>query len=816
MAKKKNKKYGHIDDPKIFSKENRIIRANIGDYNTTHMVKFGANVVMARHVPGIIDGLKPGERRALYSIYEAVKRGKIKLDSAMAKTSLIHPHGGSSTYETIVRLGQTWQNMVCAIDTGGENYGCADGFSTQAGAERYIKAKLSRYALDCFFKDFDTDVVDMTIAYDDVLKEPVYLPARYPNVLINGANGMAFGVSTCIPTYSVREILTYTMKLMDDPYGNHGTIVPDSPTNCLIVDEPKQFKMLQYEGADPKGKSVVYRMRSNMDIDEDRHTLTVTSLPPQTNAENLLNSIKDLKESGALNGCIKVMNNSQGEDVEIVLQFKKEVDIHEIQNTLYSMKYGTEKFYSGQITVIDDFEVKRFSVRDCLLRWIEYRRDFKRRFLNMKIVQGKARIHVLEVLMFIFSKENDKRSREIIRESEDKAEIVKNLIDEYGIDTVKAEAIANMRNYEYSKSARRGFKDEKEKLEEEVKKTMKLVSSNGKIDEIIKAELKEGIERYGEPRRSKLIRIDDVNEVPNTEHTLVVTTNGFIKKLKNDIKSVGTIGAGDSPMEVMKVMNHDTIIVFDSFGKVHTVPVSTIRGCDLNSHGVPLTTHAKIDNSKIVAVYVKDEDNKLRIPVFKTDDAYFLFTTANGLIKKTEYTAYINLKNSTIGTMIKKGDELVSVKFINKDTDIVAFTYNGFGLRFNSDSITDTKRMSMGVKAFSVDDNDRMCDTVILSHKDTHLFMLTMKGYGKKILLENLNTEDRRSDASKYITLTDGDNMMFAKGTVKGDRYKVFLMNDAIEINVTSDVPELFRLNKGVKLVPVKKGDTIIKIAKIK
>lgn len=800
----------------MFNSEHKVIKANIGDYNTERMVIYGANVVMARHVPLVIDGLKPGERRALYSIYLAVKKGKIKLNTAMAQTALIHPHGTSSTYETIVRLGQKWQNMVCAIDNCRENYGCADG-STEPGADRYISAKLSKFALDCFFKDFDEGVLDMVIVgYADTLKEPSYLPARYPNVLINGANGMAFGVSTCIPNFNVRELFNYTMKLMDDPDGNYGMIVPDSPTNCLIVDEPKQFKMLQFDGISPEGKSVVYRMRANMDVDEDNHLLTITSLPPQTTSENLLKAVKELKESGVLSGCLKVMNNSQNEDVEIVLLFKKEVDIYEIRELLYSMKYGTEKFYPGQITVIDDLQIKRYSVKDCLLRWIAYRRDFKRRYLNMKIVMGKARVHVLEVLMFLFDKDNAERTLKIIRKSEDKADICYNLIREYNIDSVKAEAIANMRSYEYCKSARKGFGEEKEKLEKEVKENMKIVSSYKKIDAIIKEELEEGIEKYGEPRRSKLIRLEDVNNVPNTSHTLVVTTNGFVKKLKEDVKAIGTIGNTDSAMEVMKVKNHDTLMVFDSFGRVHTIPVSTLRGCDLTSHGVPLSTHAKIDNSKIVAVYVKDENNMLRVPVFKTDDAFFLFTTKRGLIKKTAYSAYINLKNTTIGTMIKKDDELVSVKFINKDTDILTFTYNGLGLRYNSDSITETKRMSSGVKSFTVDVNDAICDTVIISHKDSHLMIITMKGYGKKILLDNLNAEDRRSESSKIITLTSGDLMMFAKGVVNSDKYKIFLTGDSLELNVGYDIPELFRLNKGTKLIPVKKGDNIIKIAKVK
>lgn len=816
---KKKKSYGRVKDYKVFYNEPHVVHQNIGDYNTEKMQVFGINVVMARHVPFVTDGLKPGERRALVSIYKYARNKKMPMGMAISETLKIHPHGDASTYGTIIGMGQPWKNMICPIDNMGQNYGGADGFQSKEAAPRYLKVKLSKYALDCFFSDYDEHIVEMHPSYDDSTMEPIYLPAKYPNVFINGANGMAFGYATCIPYYNLRELLSYTIKLIEDPNGKHGVIAPDSPTGCLIVDEPGVFESLQENGVIVNGneeKTATYRMRSDIYIDEERHELIIESLPAQCTAENLLKGIKEMRDAGTLNGCTYIRNNSQGSDLEIVLVFKKEVDLHEMRNRIYSVKLNTESYYPSQITVIDDMRIRKYSLKECLLSWIAYRRDFKRRYYNMKIVLGKARIHVLDVLMFIFDKDNAERTLKLIRKSEDKEDIIRNLIREYDIDTVKAEAIADMRNHEYSKKARRKFAEERETLEKEISQYMKIVSSNGKIDKIIIEELKEGIVKYGEPRKSKIIRLASVDTIPDTEHMLVITTNGFIKKLRDDVKSVGSIGNGDTPMEIMKVRNHDSLIIFDSFGRVHTLPVSTIRGCDLSSHGVPLSTHAKIDNSKIVAVYVKDEDNKLRVPVFKSEDAFFLFTTKRGLIKKTAYNAYINLKNSTIGTMIKKDDELVSVKFINKDTDIVSFTYGGMGLRYNSDSITETKRMSSGVKVFSVADDDNICDTSILSHKDKYLMIITMKGFGKKILLSNLSSEDRRSDASKMITLASGDLMMFAKGVVDTDKYKAFLLGEVVDICVGTDVPEQFRLNKGAKLIPVKKGDTIIKIAKVK
>lgn len=822
MGKRVNKKklgYGFVKDMSMFEKEKNIIPVSIGDYNTEKMQIFGINVVMARHVPFVIDGLKPGERRALYAIYSAKGSKEEAMPTAISDTMKIHPHGDASVYGTIINMGQVWKNMLCPIDRVGGNYGCADGFSQRAAAARYLKTKLSKYALDCFFSDFDKKTVDMRPTFDGETEEPLYLPAKYPNILINSATGMAFGYATCIPYYNVAELLTYTIALMKDPDGDHGVLIPDSPTGCQVIDEPGVFENLTNVGTafDKSGeRAIVFRMRSEIIVDTENHELIITSLPPLGKGESLFKGIKEMYDNKDLEGCTGIENNTQGEYLDIVLTFKKEVDLYEVRERLYSTKLNTETYYPAQITVIDDMKIKRYSVRECLLSWLAYRRDFKRRTYNKKIVIGKARIHVLEILMFLFDKDNAEKTLKIIKKSEDKEDVIRKLIEEYDIDTVKATAVANMRSYEYSKKERRKFGDEKEKLEKDIEKYMKIAASPKKIDKEIEAELLEGIEKYDAPRKSKVIKLSKIDAIPDTDHMVVITQNGNIKKLKDSVKSVGRIAAGDVPMEILKVNNRDTLLIFDSFGRVHTLPINTVRGCDLSSNGVPLSTHAKIDNSKIVAVFVKDADNKLKISAYKTDDAYFLFTTRRGLIKKCAYSAYTNLKNSSVGTMLKKGDELVSVKFINKDTDIVSFTYNGMGLRYNSDSVSETKRMSSGVKVFAVDDNDGIIDTTILSHKDKYLMLVTMKGYMKKILLSNLSSEDRRSDSTKLINLNSGDLLFCTKGVVDTDVYRAFLMHETIDINVGIDVPEQFKLNKGAKLIPVKKGDTIIKIAKLR
>lgn len=804
---------GRVKDIGDFKDDSRVIVKDIGEYNITEMPKFGINIVLARQIPFVIDGLKPVQRRALISIYRQVKSGSIMMSQAISETMGIHPHGDTSIYGDIVMMGQPWKMMVCMIDSMDKNYGSAKGFGDKEAAARYLETKISKYALDCFFSDYDEHIVEMHPTYDNSKMEPVYLPAKYPNVFINGASGMAWGYATNIPFYGVRDIFEYTINLIKDPNKEYPVIIPDSPTGCNIVNAPDVFEALMTKGYETKDiRSHTYKMRSSIVKDEEHHLLRVQSFPPQRTAEAFFKGVKELKDSGVLSGCTRIEDMSQGEIVDIILRFKADSNLDEMRELLFSQKLGTESSFAAQVTVIDDMTPKRYSIKDCLLQWIAYRRDFKRRYYNMRVVQSKARVHSLKQILKLYEGDNAKKTEKIIRGSEDRADAIQNLIDEYDIDTVQASSVVDVRQWEHTKKARKKFLEELEDTEKKIDEYISLITSTKKIDKKIIAELEEGIKRYGEPRRAKVISVGKL-KVPNTIHNIVITENGMIKKLKDTARSVGKIAKDDSPMEVMiGVSNYDTLLMFDSFGRVHTLEISTVRSCELASHGTPLSTYSKIDNSKVVSVFVMDAKGKLKHPLFH-GSGYFLFTTRRGIIKKSSYEEYVKLRNSSIGTRLRSGDSLISVKYVNADTDIVTYTLNGHGLRYNTDSISETKRNSIGVKAFTVDEDDAVQDTAILSKKDTHLLLVTIKGYAKKILLENLVGKDRRSDTGVITGLREGDLLLYAKGVTNKDSYSAIMKEGHIEFNV-SDVPEQYKLNKGVKLIPVKRGDMIIKLKK--
>lgn len=812
---------GRVGDIQDFTKSSKIIPVNIGEYNTERVTIYGANMVMARHLPFIIDGLKPVARRTLTSIYRAAKGKPTTMPNAIAETMKIHPHGDSSIYDCIILMAQPWKKMIPMIDSLDENYGSAAGFGDKEADARYLKTRLSDYALDCFFSDYDEKVVEMKPNFDDNTTEPLYLPAKYPNLFINGGDGLAWGYSTEIPVYNVIDILEYTIHLIKNPNEPFRDLIPDSPTGCYIVDSPDIFRKLQYEGfLDEDIRSHTFTMQSVITKNDENHTLTVESFPPQRTTEAFFKGIDEMREEGTLIGCTRVKNECQGETIKITLCFKPEINLDEVRENLYSIRLGTRVPFSAQVTVIDskntaDLFIQRYSVEECLLQWIACRRDFKRRFYHRKIVEAKSRVHQINEMLEVFSKDNYSTTIKIIRNSESKEELIQNLIDEYDIDTVQANAIANMRQYENVKGIRKKYKDEREKLLAETEELIELVTDTEKIDEVIIRELREGIDKYGEPRRSKVISIMAKGEVLNTEHTIIVTAKGMIKKLANNVKGVGKIASDDYPMEVKRnVFNRDSLLAFDSLGRVHCIPIRTIRGVDLAHLGFPISTFSKSDNAVIVAAFILREDGSLYHPRYVQDGGYFLFTTKCGVIKKTSFEEYVGLKNSSVGAKIREDDALISVKYISGDSDIVTFTFAGKGLRYHTDSISDTGRNTIGVKAFDIDENDYVRDTVMLSAKDEYLLVVTMKGYVKKIKLDNFDSSGRGKDSNVITGLRENDVMLYAHGVNDRDTYVAITKDGSFEFNIGSDVESQYKMGKGVKLIPLKSGNMIIKIVK--
>lgn len=802
MSKILTKKQKEKKEQKIAIQNEVIKDRNMGEMCREDMIIFGANNNLMRHIPSFYDGLKPGERRILYTMFHDLKlshKSKFKkVATIVGNTLTYHPHGEIPVFNTLVKMAQPWETMMPLVDGYG-NFGSSAGDPAAAG--RYIEARLSYFAYKAYFEEFDTDTLDMVPNHTNDVFEPEYLPARYPITLVNGAFGIGYGLSCGIPPHNFKEVLEATITLLDDPSADI-FLVPDIPSGAHIVDNGELRQICETGN----GKLV---MRGRIDLDEDNNILAIKSTPWMVSLNKVLGDILELQDQKKIIGIKDIDNQGEEGNIDLRLILKKEVDPIAIMHTIFS-KTNMQTTKSVSFRVIDDFQDLTYSTTQFLLDWIDMRIETKRRQLNHKLIKAKERQHILAILVFILNKDNAEKTLKLVKNAENKKEIITGLMKLYGISSLQAETIANMRVTGFSKEAKKKYEDEKKEIDKTIEGLEKLTRSAKKIKKIIKKELEEGIELFGQPRRSEIISIDGEVKIRNTKHVIVFTMNGFVKKLPEGSESIGFIEQGDYPMEIILCNNVDELLIFDQTGKVSKVPVHLIQNHTLESKGEMLSKLATI-NGKISRIIAKPSEQIIEMSEAKQMPIYVLMVTKNGIIKKTPIQNYMNIKNELLGMVIKDGDQLQTVKLLTGDKDIVVYTSKGFGVRFNSSEVKETSRMSVGVKSMELAEDEFVIGMDLVHDNDKYLFALTTKGTGKKCTMSTFTTMERNSKPLRLITLESGEELLTVK-TVKGEEvFKAYLKN-SIETIAIEEVPELPRLSKGKKLIPVRKGEQIIDI----
>jgi DNA gyrase subunit A len=777
----------------------KISDENIGDYCTEVMKLFGGNINIARHIPLLIDSLKPVERRIIYTMYkkDCVKKFK-KVASIMGSVmEMYHPHGDIPIYECIVRLAQDWNNLQPLIDKQG-NFGSIVG--ENAASARYIEAKLSKYAYKCFFEEFNEDLVDMKKSYSGEFDEPEYLTCRYPNILINNTTGIGFGISVGIPAYNLKEAVELTIKLLEDPNYKHCMLIPDSPTGCFIIDEG-HFKEICDTG---KGK---YKMRGKIELLEDRNCLIIRNTPFQVALTDVKDNILKLHDDKKIFGLIAIKDDtSKTNGMALRLFFKKEINLNEASEIIYK-KTQMEKTFSVQFKLIDDYRDYNFNLRQLILEWINIRREQKRKIFNQILSNMKNREHILEILIFILNKDNAEQTIKIIKNSENRKEIIIKLMKRYGITSLQADTIAEMKMSAFTKEAYKRYVEEKTELSKKIEKIEKIIKKPKKIDEFIIDDLKECIQLFSEPRRSQIISKASLDDIKDTKHLLVFTRNGFVKKLPHDVESIGFIGNNDHPLNIIQVSNVDDLLVFDSMGKVSRLSVHTIQNHSTEAEGDKLNKYCNVSEDIISIIPQPTEDGlkEIKLPV------YFLFITKNGLIKKTVADKYTSIKSDVCSILLKSKDKLISTLLLVNERDIFIYTKKGLGIRFSSAEIKDTGRVSQGLVALVMDNSDQVIGADTINGKDKYILMLTQKGICKKCKLDYFKQMQRNVQPLKLFNIDDDDDLVLSK-LVKGDeKFKIYSKNGIYDLLV-ADVPELPRLSRGKKMLSLGKGNYIIDI----
>ena len=795
--------------------EGKIIERNIETEMKNSYIDYAMSVIVSRALPDVRDGLKPVHRRILYAMYEdGITSDKPYRKSANTVGSVLgryHPHGDSSVYDAMVRMAQDFSMRYPLIDGHG-NFGSVDGDSP--AAMRYTEARMSKIA-ETMLTDIEKNTVDFMPNYDDRLQEPTVLPAKIPTLLINGSSGIAVGMATNIPPHNLTEVINGIVKIIDDDNVTDEQLMniikgPDFPTEGLILGR-EGIKEAYTTG---KGKIT---MRAEAEIEEmsgNKQRIVVSSLPYQVNKAKLIENIANLVKEKRIEGISEVRDESDREEkVRVVVELKRDVNAQVILNQLYKFTQMQDTFGVIMLALVDG-EPKILTLRQCLEYYIDHRKTVILRRTQFDLDKALARAHILEGLKIAL--DNIDEVIEIIRNSYDDAK--ERLMERFGLSDIQAQAILDMRLKTLSGLQR-------EKIEEEYAELMKLIehlrailASDKLVYDIIKEELLEIKDKYGDERKTKIVAAEgefEVEDLIKDEQCVVALTHfGYIKRMPIDTyKSQKRGGKGitgiatredDFVKQIFTASTHDTILFFSNKGKVYRLRGYEIPEAGRTAKGTAIVNLLMLDGGeKISAV----------IPISNfADGKYLLMATRNGLIKKTPLNEYMSVRKSgLIGITLKEDDELIGVRLTDGEDNVVLVTNGGMSITFDEKDVRSMGRVSQGVIGIRLNEGDYVIgmESIIQGSKAT-LLAITENGFGKRTELEEYRVQTRggKGVITYKVTPKTGNLVGIRIAT---DDEDVMLITDTgtiIRLKV-SDISVLGRSTQGVTLMRTNEGKVV-------
>lgn len=751
--------------------DEKFIDRNIAELCMEYDKICGANKNLARMAPDFVDGLTPVQKRALYTIFRK-NSGKDfrKLATIAGETfGTLHPHSPDSIGESLVGLAQDWNNNIPLIQGEG-NWGNVAG--DVAGASRYIKARLSKYAYECFFKDWKDSVVDMVMAYDEETMEPLYLPAKYPNVLLNGSLGIGYGMASNIPPFNFKEIVETCIKLMEDPEAIIAPI-PDSPTGCDIVES--DFKKIVESG------NGVYTMRCKYEIDAEHNLIRIINLPYQVVVNTIRERIADIKEKNGLAELV-AMNDFSGKNVDLQLTIRTDVNPYKFMRKLIQEVGGLEKTYPVNILVINDFESFDYSIKDLILAWIDYRREQKRIVVSHKRTTLLAEQRTNDVKIFIMNEQNLNESIKLFRQSKNRDEIEERLIKTYRhseikMDSLQAKTLSGMRFYELSEESRNECLIRREELLREIKEVEMTLSEENGIDKLIISELREGVKMFGNPRKSNVVpvKISVDTEVAGTCILQLSSDGVMTRKVATNVHEEPV--PVDSNGFAVKVENDCSFIAVDEDGSFAFVKVSEIP----IDQEVPLNRYIRQPLGKIIGLLPYDiESTKCVILISKL-----------GLMKKVKIADMRPSKRPCIE--MSREDKIVRGIVVGSmtDKDILIYTKEGMGQRLDPNEIRITSFIAKGGGGFKLSPDDEIIGCYSIDPVNQYLLYVTIKGKMRLNLTQYLPLRDSKHDAMvRLISLPDRDKLLGIIGCNKFDKLNIFYDDSTTELVEISTLEE--------------------------
>lgn len=817
LDKKFSEEYGET-----FGNET-VIKMNVADANKEYMEVFGANKNLYRTIPSLISGLKPGEQRVLFSWWHDLEHcpmntkretlNKLKyyrVDKlSSTATASYHPHGGAALDEMIGKKGQYWNNNVMVIVPQG-SYGNMRGDKPAAG--RYIMAKLSEYAIDCFFDDFDKYCIPMKQTYDGSTYEPEYLPAKYPHVLFNPQfSGIGYGMASNIPSFNVAEVLDATIKLIKDPTAKI-LLIPDMPTGSDIVDIGT-FKDLNKTGV---GKIMT---RATSEIDYSKNVIKINTLPPRSDSKSVIEAIAGLRSQAKDGDEIKKIDDikdytKEGE-VNIEIYLKPDAKPDKVLQILYKKDIGLKTTFPVSITVIDDYVDYEYGVKDLLLAWIDYRLDAVRSMLLNKYQVLLSDKHINEVLLMIFDKKDvEDRINEIIdisRKSKTTDALIEALMKRFKITSLQARTLADMRVRNFNIDSYNKYVNDKESLDKEIKEIEGMISDDSKLEEFVINQLEEGKKKYGRPRMSKIVKEDDKSNdsIPDTDHLIGISESGFIKKLSlKNATSIGHVGKTNSSLTVLSVNNKENILIIDSLGYMTKLSVSAIPDMEFDEIGVEINKFFSVKGD-IKAVMELPSMDILKVA---DEDFCVIFVTKKGIVKKVHISAFKKITDSKLGITLNDGDEVASAIFAFDKLckDIIISTNIGNGIRLPLEEIKTVSLSAKGLSTIAMKDEEEVVSASLINPKKKYLFYVTSSGRVKVTEMKYFPAMKRKDETLALIGLQGNETLVGVSAVDKNDIVRVYKKKGEPEDIAIKEIEVGTRISKGEKKIKTGRGDVVV------
>ena len=828
MADNNNNNNNELSDD-VFDKvtTDRIKEVDLQKTMEADYIDYAMSVIASRALPDVRDGLKPVQRRILYSMIE-LNNGPDKPHRKCARIvgdtmGKYHPHGDSSIYGALVNMAQPWSMRCCLVDGHG-NFGSVDGDG--AAAMRYTEARLTKIAME-MTADIGKDTVDFTPNFDDTEKEPAVLPSRYPNLLVNGTTGIAVGMATNIPPHNLREIIAAVVKMIDNRVlEDRETDIEEILSIVKAPDFPTGGIILGTRGAEEayrtgRGKVIVRAVTDIEPMQNGKNRIVVTELPYLVNKANMISKIAELVKLKKLDGITALRDESDREGMRVVIELRNDVNPNIMLNKLYKHTQMQDSFGIIMLALVNN-QPKVMSITEMLKHYIAHQEDVVTRRTKYDLNKAEERDHILQGLLIAL--DNIDEVIKIIRGSETVAIAKEQLMSRFGLTDVQAQAIVDMRLRTLTGLERDKLEQEHAELLKKIEELKAILADRKILLGVIKKEITEISDKYGDERRSQIGHddsdIDMEDLIPNVNTVIAMTNLGYIKRMSIDnfkaqnrggkgIKGITTID-NDFVEDILMTTTHNYVMFFTNTGRVYRLKVYQIPEASRTSRGMAIVNLLQLaPGEKITAM----------IPVkgFEDEDKSLFMVTKKGTVKKTPITDFINVRKTGLAAInLRDDDELIEVKSVQKGAEVFLVTKNGMCIHFDEEDVRATGRSSMGVRGMTLDDTDEIVGMQLNTQGDS-LLIVSEKGYGKRTVLSEFNNQFRGGKGVKCYKITEKTGAVIGVKAVNEDNEIMMITNAGIIIQLRMDEITVHgRVTSGVKMINLDKGVTVAKIAKVR